>query len=103
MKFKIKKNDTVKVLAGKDRGKEGKVLRVPSERDRIIVEGVHTVKRRLASRRAGTKGSTVEKSMPIHVSNVLLVCSSCKRGVRTRTRIEGTTKTRVCVRCGQKI
>lgn len=103
MKQKIKKNDTVRIIAGKDRGKEGKVLRVLPIAGRVIVDGIHTVKRRLRARRAGAKGTLVEKAMPMDISNVLLVCSSCKRGVRTRVKIEGEGKSRVCARCGTTI
>lgn len=70
MKMKIKKGDTVHVLSGESRGKEGKVLAVYPKEARVIVEGVNVTKRRRRARRAGEKGQVVEVTMPIHISNV---------------------------------
>lgn len=70
-KIRIKTGDQVKVMAGKDKGKTGKVLQVFPKAGRVVVEGVNVCKRHLKTRRAGQKGQTVEFFMPIHVSNVM--------------------------------
>ena len=90
----IKKGDMVRVITGKARGTRGKVARV--ERERVVVEGVNVVKRHTKARKAGQKGQTVERAMPIHVSNVMLWCEACGKGVRTRAG-------RVCVKCGKTL
>ncbi|MBU2613107.1 50S ribosomal protein L24 [Patescibacteria group bacterium] len=77
-KFRIKTGDVVKVLAGKDKGKTGKVMQTFPKLNRVVVEGVNLSKRHLRSRRAGEKGQTVEFSMPIHASNVLPITESGK-------------------------
>ena len=97
----IKKGDKVKVIAGKDRGREGAVAKVVGAR--LIVEGVSLVKRRQKPRRAGQKGEVVEVARPIDRSNVMLYCSHCRRGVRLAAKIVAGKKTRVCRRCGQTI
>ncbi len=71
--MKIKKGDTVKVLAGKDRGAEGKVIKVFREDDRVIVEGVNRVKKHTKALRSGEEGGIITTEAPIHVSNVMLV------------------------------
>ncbi|MES3030999.1 MAG: 50S ribosomal protein L24 [Patescibacteria group bacterium] len=68
----IKKNDTVIVLAGKDKGKSGKVIKAMPKIDKVIVDGINKVKKNQRSRKQGQKGQVVEKSMPIHVSNLAL-------------------------------
>ena len=100
MRMKIKKNDTVKVIAGKDRGKTGKVLTVFPREDRVLVEGVNAQKKTV--RRTKTeKGGIVEVSRPIHVSNVMLI--DPKEGVPTRigiTRGEDGARVRVAKKSG---
>ncbi len=70
-KLRIKAGDTVKVIAGKDKGKTGKVVQVFPDLNRVVVEGVNQTKRHLRSRQSGQKGQVVEFSMPIHASNVM--------------------------------
>ena len=77
-KFRIKTGDLVKIIAGKDQGKIGKVLQTFPRLNRAVVEGVNVSKRHLRSRRQGEKGQTVEFSMPIHASNVLPIAGSGK-------------------------
>lgn len=78
----IKQGDTVIVIAGKERGKTSKVLRALPKENRILVEGVNVKKKHQRSRRGGQKGQVIEKALPIHVSNVMLV--DPKSGARTR-------------------
>lgn len=71
MKYSIKKNDNVKIITGKDKGKSGKVLRVLREEGKVIVDGLNKMKKHERSRKQGAKGQVVEVSMPIHISNVM--------------------------------
>jgi len=97
----IKKNDTVVVIAGKDKGKSGKVLKVLPEKNRVIVEKLNFSKefiRRDQSK--NIQGGIMDKEAPIHVSNVKIFCSECGQGVRIRTKkLEDGSKIRVCSKC----
>lgn len=101
----IKKNDTVKILAGKDRGKTGKVLRVDVREGMVLVEGLNTFKKHVRPKKQGEKGQTVSLPQPLYLGKVMLFCSSCSKGVRTRTRMTEnkasgvTLKERVCIKC----
>ena len=100
-KMKLRKNDEVIVLTGKDKGKTGKVLKIIPEKQRVIVEKLNFAKefiRRDQSK--NIQGGIMEKEAPIHISNLKLYCSECAQGVRTRTKIlEDGSKTRVCSKC----
>ncbi len=105
----IKKNDTVKILAGKDRGKTGKVLRVNVRDGMVLVEGLNTVKKHVRPKKQGEKGQTISLPQPLYLAKVMLFCSSCGKGVRTKTRMTEnkaggvTLKERVCVKCQNTI
>lgn len=88
------------VIAGKDRGKQGKILRALPKLGRVIVEGVNLLKRHQRPRRAGQKGEVVRVAMPIDASNVLLWCGRCRRGVRAGAKFADGKKLRICQRCG---
>lgn len=104
MGLRIKRGDTVVVLAGKDRGKKGKVLRVLVDRNRAIVEGVNLVKKSVRRRTEAEPGGIKEVPGSIHLSNLALFCSHCNRGVRFGTKmINNKEKVRVCKRCQQPI
>ena len=97
----VKRDDTVMVIAGKDKGKTGKIRRAYPKESRVVVEGVNITKRHLKPRPGVTQGGIVEREAPIHVSNVMLVCGNCKRPTRTGHKfLEDGTKARVCKRCG---
>ncbi|GAB4261739.1 50S ribosomal protein L24 [Deferrisoma sp.] len=101
MGAKIKRDDMVEVIAGNDRGKRGKVLRVLRERDRALVERVNVVKRHMKPS-ATSQGGILEKEAPIHLSNLALVCEKCDRPVRVGFRmLEDGRKVRACKRCGE--
>jgi large subunit ribosomal protein L24 len=102
-KLKIRKNDTVMVVAGRERGKTGKVMRVLPERRRVIVERLNIVKRHSKPRGATSPGGIVEKEAPIDISNVMIMCDRCNAPVRVGIKIEGDEKTRVCRRCGEAL
>ncbi len=100
----VKKGDMVEVIAGKQRGKRGKVLRVLPKHGRIIVEGVNVVKRHTRPTQKMPQGGIVEKEAPIPSSKVMLVCPKCGRPVRMgHGYLADGTKVRVCKRCGEQI
>lgn len=96
----VKKNDMVKVLAGKDRGKTGKVLRIfPAER-RAIVQGVNFVKRHTRQRRQDEKAGIIEKEAPLHISNLNIICKRCNRITRIGVDVlSDGSKVRYCKKC----
>lgn len=100
-KIMFKKNDTVIVISGKDKGKTGKVLRVMPEKRKAIVEKTNFIKefiRRDQSK--NVQGGIMEKEAPVHVSNLMYFCSECGRGVRVKIkRLEDGSKIRVCNKC----
>lgn len=99
----IKKGDRVKVLTGKDAGAEGVVLDAFPQKQRVSVEKVNVVKKHLRPTQANPSGGISEMEAPIHVSNVQIVCPSCKKPTRINTRREGGKKVRVCNKCGKDI
>jgi large subunit ribosomal protein L24 len=103
----IRRNDTVQVQTGKDRGKQGVVREVITKKDRVIVEGVNMMKKhQRPTQQAGVPvpGSVVTREAPLHVSNVMVVCSSCGKATRTGRRVrQDGVKVRVCKRCGADI
>ncbi len=99
----LKKDDQVEVIAGKDKGRVGKILKIHSK-DRVIVERVNMVKRHLKPGMAGQEGGIIEKEAPIHISNLMLICPKCNKTVRTGKKIlEDGTKVRVCKKCGESV
>jgi large subunit ribosomal protein L24 len=102
--MKIAKNDIVEVVAGNDRGKRGKVLKVLPKTGRVVVEGVNFIHRHTRPRTQQDQGGIIEKEAPIDVSNVKLLCSKCNEGVRVRTKVLGDkSKARLCAQCGEMI
>ncbi|HFC47034.1 MAG TPA: 50S ribosomal protein L24 [Dissulfuribacter thermophilus] len=103
LKFKIRKNDRVQVITGKDRGKVGKVLRVIPRKSRAIVEGVNIVKKHQKPT-PGSQGGIIEKEASIHISNLMLICPKCTDPVRVGFKIlEDGSKVRICKKCGEVI
>ena len=96
----IKKGDQVKIMTGKDRSKTGTVLRVLLQENRLVVEGLNLYKKRARPKTAGQKGEMVALPRPIHASNVMLVCASCKRTTRVGHHADGKgKKNRICKKC----
>lgn len=106
--MRIRKGDTVKVVSGKDRGKTGKVEKVfpkvplSGKGGRVVVSEVNVVKKHVKPRE-GEEGGIVEKTLPIDVSNVMLICPQCGKPTRVGYKIEGDKKWRVCKKCGAVI
>jgi large subunit ribosomal protein L24 len=98
----IKVNDTVEVIAGREKGKKGRVLKVFPRSERLVVEKVNFVKRHTRPSQKSRQGGIVEKEGPIHISNVMVFCKKCNRPVRVR-RLVGAdnVKSRACARCGE--
>jgi len=98
----IRKNDTVKVLAGKDKGKVGKVLRVYPQRNRAIVQGVNFVKKHMRQRKQDQQAGIVHQEATINITNLMLVCKRCNRATRIGVDVLGDgTKVRHCKRCNE--
>lgn len=108
-KLHVHKGDTVLVLAGKDRGKTGTVLRAMPRENKVIVEGINIVKKHMRAGRSNVQAGIIEKSMPLHVSNVMVKCTECGKPTRiAHERVPmGTDQKvrtrRVCKQCGQPI
>ncbi len=90
------------IRKGKDRGKTGKVLRAIPKNGTVLVEGINLFKKHQRSRREEGKGEVIQKPMPLRVTNVGVHCSSCGKAVRTRMKLVGIKKVRVCVTCGKE-
>lgn len=100
----IKKNDSVKILSGKDRGKLGRVLKVLPRDGRVVVEGINIMKRHRRPKRQGEKGQIVQIPASVHISNVMLVCPKCSKPQRTKSALDDSgKKSRVCRKCEAKI
>jgi large subunit ribosomal protein L24 len=103
-KWHIKKDDKVKVLVGKDRGKIGKVLGIKKKSNRLLVENINIVKRHTRPSATQRQGGIVESEAPIHWSNVMLMCSKCVTPVRIKMKqLEDGKKVRVCRKCNEII
>lgn len=100
--MKIKKNDKVIILTGKDKGKTAKVLRSYPKEGKVLVEGVNMVKRKQKPKKAGQKGQILSVAMPIDMTNVLVWCENCGKGVRTGSKIIGGKKMRACKKCSKE-
>jgi large subunit ribosomal protein L24 len=97
----IRKNDTVQIIAGDDAPSTGRVLRVLPDVGKVVVEGINRVYRHVRPNRRNQQGGRLSKEMPVNASNVLLVCPTCRKGVRLGKRVgpEGR-KERFCKKCG---
>ena len=101
--MKIKKDDQVLIISGKDRGKKGKVLQVFPKEGRILVEGVNIRKKHQKPRKAGEKGQIILLSAPTSISNLKLICPKCEKATRVGYKITEEKKSRICKKCGQEI
>ena len=103
-KCRIKKDDKVKVIAGKEKGKMGKILRVLRDKNRVIIENVNFVKSHTKPGGQTRQGGIIEKEASIHSSNVMLICSKCISPVRIKMqRLEDGNMVRMCGKCGEVI
>jgi len=99
----IRKGDRVRVISGKDKGKEGKVLRAYPEKERVVVENVHMMKKHTRPSQKNRQGGIIEMEGTIHVSNVMLICPSCGEATRVGRRRDAGVRVRTCKKCGKDI
>ncbi len=102
--MKIRKNDTVLVITGKDKGKKGKVRFAYPKDERIVVEGINLIKKHARAIRQVRQAGIIEQEAPIHVSNVMLVCNRCNHPTHIGSRhLQDGRKVRICRSCGEVI
>ena len=99
---KLKKDDFVQVISGKERGKKGKIVQIDREKNRAIVQGLNMVKKAMKKRKQNDRGGIVEIEAPIRLCNMMIVCKKC--GItRIGYKIDGDAKKRVCRKCGEAL
>jgi len=108
-KFKLKKEDNVQIIAGKDKGKRGRILKILRVKDRIIVEGLNMVKKAKKRKNQRDRGGIIEIPAPLHSSNLMILCKKCGP-TRIGYKLEenavkkpGGSKTRICKKCGEAL
>lgn len=103
-KCRIKKDDKVKVVTGKDKGKIGKVLKIDRKKKRLVVEKINIMKRHTKPSAQNRQGGIIEAEAPIHWSNVMLMCNKCLKPVRIKTQmLDDGKKVRICRKCKESI
>lgn len=101
--MKIKKDDNVIVISGKDRGRKAKVVRALPKENKVVLEKLNIIKKHKKPRKQGEKGQVVEISAPMHVSNVKLICTKCSKSTRVGFKIFKNKKFRICKKCSAEI
>ncbi len=101
--MKIKTNDKVKILSGKDKGKIGKVVQVFPDDGKLVVEGLNVIKKHLKTRSKSEKGQVLELAAPFFGSKAALICPKCEKPARVGYKLENDKKLRVCRKCNQAI
>ena len=99
----IKRDDTVVVLSGDDKGAKGKVIAVSPKEDKVIVEKVNMIHKHVKPRKQGETGGIIDAEGAIYASKVALYCSKCGKGVRVKVKDVDGKKVRVCAKCGQEL
>ena len=102
VKFKLRKDDLVEVIAGKDKGKQGKIIKIDPVKQRTIVAGVNMVKKAMKKRKQTDRGGIVEIEAALAISNVMIVCKKCGP-TRIAYKIDDGKKKRVCRKCGEAL
>ena len=106
-KFKLKKEDMVQIITGKDKGRKGRILKILRDKDRVVVEGVNMVKKAKKRRNQQDRGGIIELEAPLHSSNVLIICKKCgptRIGYKLDFGSDSkVTKTRVCRKCREAL
>jgi large subunit ribosomal protein L24 len=104
MGLSIKKNDTVLVVTGKEKGKKGRVISVELKKDKVLIERINMIKRHMKPSKKYSQGGIIEKEAPLHISNVMLVCSKCDKPTRIgNTVLSDGKKARICKKCKEVI
>lgn len=101
---KLRKNDNIEVVAGKEKGKRGRIIAVLTRKERVLVESLNLIKKHMRASAQSKEGGILEKEGPIHISNVMLVCPKCDKATRVGSNmLDGGRKVRICRRCGESI
>lgn len=103
MKLHVKKGDTVQILSGKDKGKQGKIISAQPDKAKVVVEGINKVKRHSKPSMKVPQGGIISKEMPLHVCKVQLVCPACNKPTRIAHKLQAGKNARVCKKCGEVI
>lgn len=104
MALRIRKEDTVMVITGKDKGKKGRVLRVETDKSRLIIEKINIIKKHMKPNKKYTQGGIIEKEAPVHLSNVMLLCPKCGKQTKVSATVAGGgEKHRTCKKCKEVI
>lgn len=101
--MKIKKDDQVLIISGKDKGRKGKVIEALPKQARIIIENINLRKKHVKPKKSGEKGQIVELPGPLSVSDVKIICPKCSKAARVGYKLEGKKKYRICKKCNQEI
>lgn len=104
MKTKLKRNDTVQIVTGKDKGKTGQILRIEGQGNdtKVIVQGLNMVKKAVKPRRQNEKGGIIDVEAPLHITNVMILCRKCGP-TRVGIKREGGEAQRICRKCGEAL
>ncbi|OGG37656.1 50S ribosomal protein L24 [Candidatus Jorgensenbacteria bacterium GWA1_54_12] len=100
--MRIKKGDNVRVMTGKDKGKEGKVARAMPSRGFVVIEGINVFKKHARPKRQGEKGEIIDVVRPLPASNVRILCPACGP-TRIAMKMDGKNKSRICRKCGKAL
>lgn len=101
LKMHVKKGDTVLVLSGKDKGKQGKIVEALPKKTKVVVEGVNKIKRHSKPSQSAPQGGIIVKEAPLHVSKVMLVCPACSKATRIAKKEVNGKMLRACKKCGE--
>lgn len=102
-KLHVKRDDTVVIISGDDKGKKGKVLEVAPDEGKIIVQGVNMVKKHVKPRPPQENGGIVDAEAAFYACKAQLYCSKCKAATRAKIKVDGDKKVRVCAKCGAEL
>jgi len=102
-KVQAKKGDTVKILAGKDKGKQGRILFIDYKNHKVTVEGVNMAKKAIRPNQQNPKGGIIDMALPIHISNIRLICPKCNNLTRITRKKVNEKSVRVCKKCNEII
>lgn len=103
MAEKIKKQDNVLVAAGRDKGKTGKVLGIKKKAGKAVVEGVNVYKKHQKPSKKYPQGGIIDVTVPIEMSNLMVICKTCNKAVKVRFKNTGKDKRRICAKCGEVV
>jgi len=101
--MKIRKDDIVLIISGKDKGRKGKIIEALPKEAKVIIENINLRKKHIKPRKSGEKGQIVELPGPLSVSNVKIICPRCSKAARVGYKLEGKKKFRICKKCNQEI